>query len=155
MILGYLLPNDDIYTLKFEYKGRFEFKKNEKLIHEDDKIKINSAIYGWGRLITHSDLLIESGIGHLKKTNERLIYSRTVNPNSKMWQYLPIALIDMLKAKKLKKQGIKEYFEVYFNEIIGYFESRTPLLSGLALYIISPAKSNDLSFKSYYIIFFK
>jgi len=156
MIFGYLFPNNEIYSLKFEHKGKFEIEKDEKIILKAKNIEINIAKYGWGNYFSLDDAL-DKGIGNMIKTNKRLIYQREIDPLSKnrFWDFAPYALIEIWKAKKYKEKGMKEYFEVYYDEIIGFDEFKIPLFSGLEIYICNLKNYKGIPIKNYYSITFR
>ena len=153
MILGYLFPGKERYTMYGENKGPLKLDKDEKVIMKDRSIGINFAKHGWG-----NDLgwhLIE-GSGTLYKTNKRLIYERKIDPFAKArsFPYTRIAPIKQNRAIKLVKKGIKEYFELNFNEIIGYIEDKFLWMYGLGLYVHSTEKTDVGTQKEYYLIAF-
>jgi hypothetical protein len=136
MILGYLLPNDDIYTLKGEYKGKFKLDDSEEIILKEKNIRINQARYGWGKYLSPDDE-IEKGIGEVIKTNMRLIFKKDI-VSSINNRILNIPSIQKMKnTKGLKENEIKEYIEIYFDEIVGFDEYKIPLFSGLELLVNS------------------
>ena len=153
MILGYLFPNKERYTMYGENKGQFKLDKDEKVIMKDKRIEINFAAYGWGSYIGWH--LIE-GMGTLYKTNKRLIYERKIDPfaKSRSFPYTRIAPIKQNRAIKLVKKGIKEYFELNHNEIIGYNEGKFLWMYGLGLYVLSTEKTDAGTKKEYYEIAF-
>ena len=153
MILGYLFPNKERYTMEGEYKGKFKLEKNEKVLMKDKKIKINFAAYGWGNYLSFHHI---EGIGTLYKTNKRLIYDRKIDPfaKSRSWPYSKIAGMKQKRAMDLVKKGIREYFELNFNEIIGYIEDKFLWMYGLGLYVLSIDKTDMGTRKEYYDIAF-
>ena len=159
MIVGYLFPDNEIYTLKFEPKGKFEYEKDEKIILESNNINIGYASQYWNNQFDLS-FGLDEGLGHLIKTNKRLIYYRTINPTSsfRFWNFAPRAITEIFKAKKLKKEGILEYFDLYLNEIRGYIEYDFLIFksfNGILFYIESLKKTNEVVLKDFYIVAFK
>lgn len=159
MILGYLFPNNEIYSLKFEHKGKFEIGIEEKIILKAKNVEISFAKYSWDNSFS-LETGLDEGIGEIIKTNNRLIYKREINPTSsyRFWNFPPIGLIEMWKAKKIKESDIKEYFEVNFDEIIGYYEYNIPFFSifnGIVLYVKSSKRLNNMKLNDYYTFGFK
>lgn len=149
------MPNKDLYTMKWEKRGKCKLEKDEKIIQKEDNIQINFASYGWDRKFD-LDSGFDKGIGKLIKTNKRLIYIRDIDPHSpiRFWNFAPIAFTEMWYAKKLKKQDINEYFDFYFDEIMGFEESHFLWIYGLGIAIKSIEKYGKKLITNYYAVVF-
>ncbi len=95
MILGYILPDKERYSIMGEYKGNFKLEKNEKVLMKMKNVWINFAKYRWDREFNIS-ISLDEGYGTLYKTNKRLMYIRNINPHSsnRFWIFGPIAFIE-------------------------------------------------------------
>ena len=152
------MPDNEIYTLKGEYNGKFKLGNNEKIIDENPNVRIYFVMPTWGRTCNENEML-DKGCGKLIKTTKRLIYIREISPAQKFANqpFLPLAIADRIRARKLEKEGIKEYFEVNIKDIIGYNEYNIPLFSkAIVLYIeFTEMWGGEVPIKEYYTLSIK
>ena len=71
MILGYILPNNERFTINWEPRGKLVLENNEEIIENDFDIQINYAKYGWDSKFD-LDYALDKGVGEVIKTNKRL-----------------------------------------------------------------------------------
>ena len=121
MIVGYLSSDGKIYDRKGRFVKDFKMSENEK---EIKKLETNSSVYAfWGYIgRVDPEFDVENGLGTMIQTNERLMFIRDFNPRKEFGHhpFFGTAIVETMKARELKKLGLKEYFEVPLDEIIGH-----------------------------------
>jgi len=120
MIAGYLSEDKKIYDKNIRFIRNYGIDSTEKIITENEKVNC-SVSDSWGIRCNAREGL-DSGEGRLLITNRRLIFIRPIRPFEKYGKqsFLPLSLVELATAKKLRNMGLKEYFELPFEEVLGY-----------------------------------
>lgn len=104
--------------------GVLLLREKEKLIEVEN---INPSVYYTGKKWRSGGVpLFSSGIGRLCRTNQRLVFLRSPSGMREFFTSkgsITDKPVEMWKARYFRKMGMKEFFEIPLNEVIGYKKS--------------------------------
>ncbi len=121
MIVGYLSSDGKIYDRSGKFVKEFKQDEDEKEIKRF--VSTSLVVSFWGRSGRSNPLAdMYPGEGLFIQTNKRLIFIRELKPSKSFAvnSFFGSAMVEAMRMRDLKRLGLREYFEVYFDEIIGH-----------------------------------
>ena len=116
MIVGYLSKDGKIYDKNGVFVGEFSLE-GENIIERDEKFYLGGLVKRTGKITVKS--IFEKGYCELILTNKRLLFIREIKfmEKASLHPFFLTALAEGLKARELRKMGLKEYLEISLKEI--------------------------------------
>ncbi len=146
MMVGFISRSGQAYTNMAKATGKYILNRSgkPKLAPQEHKIidgKLNCAIFlEWKQFLMAP--AFQNGDGHIFITDKRIIFIRDIDLKAKLKD--GSSEIERAYYRDLKSQGAREYFEIQWNEIKGYYPKR----NSAVFYILSENEK-------YILLFFK
>ena len=116
MIAGYMSNDGKIYDKNGNFIKEYSLE-GENIIERDEKFYLGGLVKRTGRITVKS--IFEKGYCEVILTDKRLLFIREIKfmEKASLHPFFLTALAEGLKARELRRMGLKEYLEIPLTEI--------------------------------------
>lgn len=141
MIIGYLARDGNIYDEDGKFIKKFGLEKGEFIVEKDEEFRCGGVLKG-------NRGAFDKGMATLIRTDRRIILYRDIKPREKFGHepFFVYAIIAAMRARELRRLGLKEYMEFYIYEIKKVKKGK--IFGGRGIYVSSNGDE-------YHMVFFR